>query len=104
MKRHKTLPEFTPDRGYDASDWAIVSDTPEAKANELAEAQPFSDVFPERAASARRTRSKQKSPVKTLVTLRIDTETLRSFKATGPGWQTRMDAVLKESARSLKKA
>jgi uncharacterized protein (DUF4415 family) len=33
----------------------------------------------------------------------MDTETLTAFKATGPGWQTRIDAALKESARALKK-
>jgi len=104
MNRHKKLAHFTPGRGYEKSDWDAVSDAPGATPEELAQARPFAEMFPELAAAARRTRGKQKAPVKTLVTLRIDTETLRSFKATGPGWQTRMDAALKESARSLKKA
>jgi uncharacterized protein (DUF4415 family) len=104
MKRHKKLAHFTLGRGYEQSDWEIVSDTPEATADKLAQARPFAEVFPDLAASARRTRGKQKVPVKTLVTLRMDTETLNAFKATGPGWQTRMNAALKESAQALKKA
>lgn len=32
---------------------------------------------------------------KTQVTLRISKEVLEFFRATGPGWQTRMDAALK---------
>ena len=103
MKRHKKLGQFTPGRGYELTDWETVSDTPEATAEELAQARPFTELFPDLAASARRTRGKQKAPVKTLVTLRMDTETLSAFKATGPGWQTRIDAALKESARALKK-
>jgi len=104
MKRPKKRADFTPDRGYEKSDWDAVSDIPEAKEDDLARARPFAEAFPELAASARRTRGKQKAPVKTLVSLRIDTETLSAFKSTGPGWQTRIDDVLKESARALKKA
>ena len=103
MKRHKKIAEFTPNRGYSPSDWDAVSDAPEATPEEMAEARPFAELFPDLAASARRTRGRQKAPVKTLVTLRMDTETLSAFKATGPGWQTRIDAALKESARTLKK-
>jgi uncharacterized protein (DUF4415 family) len=95
MKSSKTPNTFNPARGYDASDWAVVSDSPEATPEELAQARPFSDVFPELAASARRVRGKQKAPIKTMVTLRMDTETLEAFKATGKGWQTRIDAALK---------
>ena len=103
MKRLKKIAHFTPDRGYEKADWDIVSDTPEATAEDIAQARPFSDAFPDLAASARRTRGKQKAPVKTLVTLRIDAEALSVFKASGRGWQTRIDAILKESARALKK-
>ena len=33
---------------------------------------------------------------KSQVTLRIDTEVLEQFKAEGSGWQTRMDAALRQ--------
>ncbi|MBI2382746.1 MAG: BrnA antitoxin family protein [Gammaproteobacteria bacterium] len=32
---------------------------------------------------------------KELLTLRVDPDTIKKWKATGPGWQTRMAAVLK---------
>lgn len=103
MKRLKKLDHFVPNRGYEKSDWDVVSDTPEATPENLAQARPFADAFPDLAASARRTRGKQKAPVKMLVSLRIDAETLSVFKSTGRGWQTRIGDVLKESARALKK-
>ena len=55
----------------------------------------YEAAFPELAESARRMRGPQKAPVKTRVTLRIDSATLEAFKATGKGWQTRIDAALK---------
>lgn len=35
---------------------------------------------------------------KAQVTLRLDAEVLQHFKAGGPGWQTRINAVLKRAA------
>lgn len=37
---------------------------------------------------------------KTQVTLRLDTVALEAFKATGAGWQTRIDALLREAVAS----
>ena len=36
-----------------------------------------------------------------LVSLRVDKQALAAFKATGPGWQSRINEVLKRSARRL---
>lgn len=36
-----------------------------------------------------------------LVSLRIDKDALAAFKATGPGWQSRINDTLKRSARRL---
>ena len=41
-------------------------------------------------------RGKQKTSTKQLTTIRFSPEVLEYFKATGKGWQTRIDAVLKE--------
>jgi uncharacterized protein (DUF4415 family) len=41
-------------------------------------------------------RGLQKKPTKILVTLRYSPEVLHYFKATGKGWQARMDEALKE--------
>jgi len=40
-------------------------------------------------------RGKQKAPTKNQVTLRLDPEVTAFFKATGSGWQTRINDMLK---------
>ena len=44
----------------------------------------------------RRTRGPNKSPTKEQVAIRFDQDMLLAFRASGPGWQTRMNAALKE--------
>ncbi len=41
-------------------------------------------------------RGKQKIPPKPRITLRVSPDVLAHFRATGKGWQTRMDAALRE--------
>lgn len=43
-------------------------------------------------------RGPQKAPTKQLVSLRIDRDVLAKFRATGPGWQARMNAALRAAA------
>jgi uncharacterized protein (DUF4415 family) len=40
-----------------------------------------------------------KSPAKMLISLRLSPEVIDHFKATGPGWQTRIDSTLMESIK-----
>ena len=40
--------------------------------------------------------SKQPSPIKISTTVRFDQDVLEAFRATGKGWQTRMNEALKE--------
>jgi uncharacterized protein (DUF4415 family) len=95
MPARKLLEEFTPGRGYTKEDWDEVSDNPELTDEELAQGRPFAEVFPELAASIKRARGKQKAPTKELISLRVDRATLAAYRASGPGWQARMNAVLK---------
>jgi uncharacterized protein (DUF4415 family) len=44
-------------------------------------------------------RGPQKAPTKKLVSLRLSPEVIEHFKATGPGWQTRIDGALLESIK-----
>ena len=44
----------------------------------------------------RLTRGKNKKPTKEPVVIRYDAEILAAFRATGKGWQTRMNNALKE--------
>ena len=43
-------------------------------------------------------------PAKVQIALRVDPDTLAAFRATGEGWQTRMNDVLTREARRLRKA
>jgi uncharacterized protein (DUF4415 family) len=54
-------------------------------------------------AELRRVRGKSKLPTKQPVALRIDPDVLEAFRAGGPGWQTRMNAVLRKWVESQAK-
>jgi len=46
-------------------------------------------------------RGPQKAPIKQSVTLRLDSEILSYFKATGTGWQSRINNFLKAAVLNL---
>ncbi len=78
-------------------------DAPEATDAQLAQAKPFDEVFPALADAMRKNvggRPKSENP-KVAVSLRLDQEIVARFKATGPGWQTRMNNALREAAGLL---
>jgi uncharacterized protein (DUF4415 family) len=54
--------------------------------------------------AARRTRGPNKHPTKEQVAVRYSPEVLAYFRATGPGWQTRMDEALSEYVSRRKAA
>jgi uncharacterized protein (DUF4415 family) len=65
---------------------------------ELANAKPFAEVFPELAASIRRNRGRPKSEKpRAAVTLRLDPDTVSRFAASGPGWRRRMAEIIEKS-------
>ncbi|PTQ64113.1 BrnA antitoxin family protein [Celeribacter persicus] len=75
-------------------------DAPEAADEQLAQAKPFSEVFPALADDMRKNvggRPKSDKP-KVAVSLRLDQEIVARFKASGPGWQTRMNDALRDAA------
>lgn len=93
------MTKFRPGRGYTEQDWKEVSDNPEATDEELAQAKPFAEVFPDLAESIRRSRGRPpKTDAKLAVTLRLDPETIERFKSQGPDWRARMGAALKRAA------
>ncbi|WP_091754549.1 BrnA antitoxin family protein [Methylobacterium sp. ap11] len=88
---------------YTHEDWDAV-DSPELTDEELAQLRPAHEVLPPEVYAAlpsRGGRPKSERP-KQLVSLRLDPDVVETFKATGPGWQTRMNAVLAEAARKLR--
>ena len=44
-----------------------------------------------------RVRSVQKAPTKRPISLRVDADVLDSYRATGPGWQGRMNEALRKA-------
>ncbi|WP_396438683.1 BrnA antitoxin family protein [Limnohabitans sp.] len=46
--------------------------------------------------NARAHRGPQKAPVKQATTIRLSPDVMAAFKATGAGWQTRIDNALKD--------
>ena len=69
----------------------------------IAKARPAKEVLPKifgarTAANMLKPRGRPKSPEsKVAISLRLSPDTLARWKATGPGWQTRMADVLRES-------
>jgi len=49
-------------------------------------------------------RGPQKAPTKERITIRLSPEVVARFRATGEGWQSRMDAALQEWLRKQKSA
>lgn len=47
-------------------------------------------------AKLRRGRGANKAPTKERITIRLSAETVQYFRATGDGWQSRIDAALKD--------
>jgi uncharacterized protein (DUF4415 family) len=62
-------------------------------------ARPAAEAMPEFVARWRKWRGKQKAPVKKLVSLRLDPDIIDHFRATGPGWQGRINDALRKVAR-----
>ena len=71
--------------------------------NKRPAAEVLADWFGEAAAEkfldetrrARGQRGKQKAPVKQQVAIRLDTDVLKALRATGRGWQSRVNGVLR---------
>jgi uncharacterized protein (DUF4415 family) len=85
----------TKKKGYSASDLRDVSDNPEWTRKDFAKARPFAEALPDLAASVRKGRGPNKAPTKKLVSLRLSGEVLETYKAKGPGWQSRIDDDLR---------
>ena len=99
MTKQKLMKEFQPGHGFTKEDWDDVSDNPEWTAEDYANARPFREVFPDLAASidAKRKAGRPKATApKQTIALRVAPDVLAAFKATGPGWQTRMQEALRD--------
>ncbi|ACI56876.1 conserved hypothetical protein-like protein [Rhizobium leguminosarum bv. trifolii WSM2304] len=94
--------QFQLGRGYSKEDWDAVSDNPPLSKEEMARAKPFKEAFPDVAekmekAIAARGRPKLDNPKQPL-NIRLDTDIIQFYKATGKGWQSRMNDALRKAA------
>ena len=64
---------------------------------DFANARPAVEVVPHIVERYRRTRGKQKAPLKADVHIKLDQDIVDHFKAGGRGWQTRLNAKLREA-------
>ncbi len=55
----------------------------------------FDEIFPGLARTTRR-RGKQNAPIKKAVSMRLDTDVLEAYKATGAKWQSRINSDLRK--------
>ena len=75
----------------------------ELTAEDMAEFKPLIEVMPadfvemvlaHQAEQEQKRRGKQKKPTKQSITIRLSPEVVKAFKATGQGWQKRINEVL----------
>lgn len=76
----------------------IDDDNPEWTEDDFRRAKPAHEVLsPKVLATFPRTRGQQLAPKKVPVSIRLSPEVVERFKAQGPGWQTRIDEILKKA-------
>ena len=99
MKRSKTKPKHIRQEDWDAVE------SPPLTAAQLKQMRPLREVMPDLAEAYRRTRGRPKVAVpKRQVSLRLDADVIETFKAGGPGWQSRINEVLSNWAKRRKRA
>ena len=77
---------------------AADPDNPELTEEDFARMRPAREVVPEIVAEyERRTRGPQKAPRKVPVTVRLDHDLVEKLRASGPGWQSRMNGLLRKA-------
>jgi uncharacterized protein (DUF4415 family) len=72
----------------------------ELSATDIRAMRPMAEVLPPELVDVIRKRGErgpQKAPTKQQVTLRLDRDVVERFKATGPGWQSRINNALRKA-------
>jgi uncharacterized protein (DUF4415 family) len=89
-------------KGFSAKDLKAVSSNPRWTKTSIVQARPFGEVFPQLAESIKRGRGRPKLEApKEAIKLRLDADVLAAYRATGDGWQTRINSDLRR-ARKLR--
>lgn len=80
-----------------STDVIFDDDNPEWTEADFARALRGDDIPPEIRAAFPKTRGRPAGSAKQLVSLRIDRDVLDSFRASGPGWQSRINEALRKA-------
>jgi len=75
----------------------------ELTAHDIAQFRPAHEVLPVALQEklGMRRRGPQKTPIKEVTTIRLDADIMRSLRQAGAGWQTRVNAVLREAVEQV---
>ncbi len=79
---------------------AADPDTFEWTDEDFAQARPAAEVMPPELYQAlveRRVRGPQKAPTKQMISVRLDRDLVERLRATGPGWQARINDTLRKA-------
>jgi len=76
----------------------IDAENPEWVDDDFRRSKPASELPPAILAAFPRTRGPQKIPTKIPVSIRLSRDVVEHFKASGPGWQSRIDETLRKAA------
>jgi uncharacterized protein (DUF4415 family) len=95
-------PGYVPNPHYSEEDWDEAAENPEWTDEELAQARSFAEVFPELAKTIAK-RGPQKAPTKVATSIRLDRDVVAALKATGSGWQTKANDLLRKALRARAK-
>ena len=71
----------------------IDDDSPEWTDEDFARARPLAEAMP---GLMRKVRGRQKSPIKERITIRLSRDVVGRFRASGPGWQVKVDTALRD--------
>ena len=73
----------------------IDEENPEWTAADFKRAKRISELPPELQEKLRGVRGPQKAPTKERITIRLSRDIVERFRASGPGWQVRVDDALR---------
>lgn len=76
----------------------------ELTASDMKRFRPAKQALPSTLRDKLNVRGPQKEPTKERITIRLSPEVVQHFRDTGDGWQTRVDAALKDWLKSHKPA
>lgn len=79
-------------------------ENPPLTAEMMRRARPTPEVFAELGLRYPGQRGPQKAPTKQQVTIRLDRDVVETLQASGPGWQTRANDILRRSVLRAKPA